>query len=93
MFKQEFEEASETDPWWWPFWSEKGSAEQVNGTETETDALKLPEPDKAAEEITIETPVENIKGLQCPKKPAKKIAAPFAIGSGLSKVQLFYRSS
>ena len=53
MFKQEFEEASETDPWWWPFWSEKGSAEQVNETETGTDALKLPEPDKAAEEITL----------------------------------------
>ena len=50
MLKQEFEEASETDPWWWPFWSEKGPAEQVNGTETE--ALKVPEPDKAAEETS-----------------------------------------
>jgi hypothetical protein len=60
MLEQEFEETGETGPWWWPFWSEKGPAEQVNETETETDALKLPEPDKAAEEITIETAVENI---------------------------------
>jgi hypothetical protein len=60
MLEQEFEEAGETGPWWWPFWSEKGPAEQVNETETETDALKLPEPDKAAEEITTNTPIENI---------------------------------
>jgi len=52
MLKQEFEEASETDPWWWPFWSEKGPAEQVNGTETETEASEVPEPDKAAEETS-----------------------------------------
>lgn len=58
MLEQEFDEAVETGPWWWPFWSEKGPAEEVNGTET--DALKLPEPDKPAEEITTRTPVENI---------------------------------
>jgi hypothetical protein len=23
MLEQEFEEAGETGPWWWPFWSEK----------------------------------------------------------------------
>ena len=72
MLEQEFEEASETSPWWWPFWSEKGSVEQINGTETETDALKLPEPDKAAEEITIETPVENITGSSVSEETIEK---------------------
>jgi len=52
MLKQEFEEASETDPWWWPFWSEKGPAEQVNVSETKTDALEVSEPNKAAEETS-----------------------------------------
>jgi hypothetical protein len=58
MFEEEFEESSETDPWWWPFWSERGAAEQVN--ESETEALEVPEPDKSSEEITIETTVESI---------------------------------
>jgi hypothetical protein len=72
MFNQEFEEASETDPWWWPFWSEKGSAEPVNGTETEADALKLPEPDEPAEEITIKTTVENIPESTATEKTSEK---------------------
>ena len=72
VFKQEFEEASETDPWWWPFWSEKGSAEQVNGTEAATDALEVPEPDKAAEEITIVTTVENITGSSATEETSEK---------------------
>jgi hypothetical protein len=70
MLEQEFEEAGETGPWWWPFWSEKGPAEQVNGTET--DALKLPEPDKAAEEITTNTPIENITRSSMSEETSKK---------------------
>jgi len=70
MFEEEFEESSETDPWWWPFWSEKGSAEQVN--ETETDALEVPEPDKAAEEITIETAVGNIPESSMAEETSEK---------------------
>ena len=72
MLKQEFEEASEKDPWWWPFWSEKGTAEQVNVTETETDVSEQSVPDKDAEEITIETPVENIKGSLVSEKTIEK---------------------
>ena len=72
MFEEEFEESSETDPWWWPFWSEKGTAEQVNVTETATDVSEQPVPDKDAEEITIGTPVENIKGSSVSEKTIEK---------------------
>ena len=72
ILEQEFEEASETDPWWWPLWSEKGPAEQVNGTETKTDALEVPEPDKAAEEITTETTVENIPESTATEETSEK---------------------
>lgn len=72
MLKREFEEATETDPWWWPFWSEKGTAEQVNVTETETNFSEQSVPDKDAEEITIETPVENIKGSSVSEKTIEK---------------------
>jgi hypothetical protein len=72
IIEQEFEEASETDPWWWPLWSEKGPAEQVNGTETKTDALEVPVPDKAAEEITTETTVENIPESTATEETSEK---------------------
>ncbi len=72
MLKQEFEKARETDPWWWPLWSEKGSVEQVSGTKTATDALEVPVPDKDADEITTETPVENIKGSSVSEKTIEK---------------------
>ena len=72
MLKQEFEEASDTDPWWWPFWSEKDPAEQVSVTETATGALEVPEPDKVAEGITNETTVENITDSSVAEKTNEK---------------------
>jgi hypothetical protein len=72
MLNQEFEESRETDPWWWPFWSEKGSAEQVNGAKTATNAIEMPEPDKAAESITIDTTVENVTGSSVAEETSKK---------------------
>jgi hypothetical protein len=60
MLKQEFDEAGETDPWWWPFWSEKNPARQVNGSEIETESLQALELDKATEESTVETATGNI---------------------------------
>jgi len=69
---QEFDEASETDPWWWPFWSEKGPAEQINRIQTETDALEVPELDEVAEEITTETTVENIPESAATEETSKK---------------------
>lgn len=72
MLNQEFEESRDTDPWWWPFWSEKGSAEQVSGTETATDAIEVPEPDKAAEGITIDTTVENVTGSSVAEETSEK---------------------
>ena len=60
MLKQEFDEAGETDPWWWPFWSEKKPARQVNGSEIETESLQALELDKATEESTVETATGNI---------------------------------
>jgi hypothetical protein len=72
IIEQEFEEASETDPWWWPLWSEKGPAEQVNASETKTGALEVPVPDKAAEEITTETTVENIPESTATEETSEK---------------------
>ena len=72
MFEQEFEEASETDPWWWPFWSEKVSAEQINGNETETDDSEVPELGEADEEITVGTTIENITESSVAEETSKK---------------------
>lgn len=72
MLEEEFEESGETDPWWWPFWSEKGPVEQVNETEAET--LEVPALDKVAEEITLDTPVENIPESSVAEETSEKNA-------------------
>ena len=70
MFEEEFEEPGETEPWWWPLWSEKGSAEQVNATETAT--IVVAEQDSATEENSAKASVENIFESSVHEENSKK---------------------
>jgi hypothetical protein len=51
ILEEEFGEARETDPWWWPFWSETVPAETATGaSEAETGTGSSQEPDPAENE-------------------------------------------
>jgi hypothetical protein len=72
MLEQEFEEANETAPWWWPFWSEKPPIEPIS--ESETESSQAPNLDKTTEEITEEVAVENIYESLAAKETSEKNA-------------------
>ena len=74
MLEQEFDQTGEIDPWWWPFWSEKSPARQVNGSETETESLQSQGQDKANEASTLETATGNISESPATKEINKKNA-------------------
>lgn len=50
MLQEEYEEARETDPWWWPFWSERTAAEQEK-----TQTAPEPTPTEQAASATADT--------------------------------------
>ena len=74
MLEQEFEEADETAPWWWPFWSEKPPKEPISGSEIEKESSQAPNLDKTTEEITVEAAVENISKSPAAKETSEKNA-------------------
>ena len=74
MLEQEFEEADETAPWWWPFWSEKPPKEPISESEIETESSQAPNLDKTTEEITVEAAVENISKSPAAKETSEKNA-------------------
>ncbi len=67
MLQEEFEEARETDPWWWPFWSERVVSEPEEpqtqtvespteeSTETTVEAAPTEKLEKATPDIAPET--------------------------------------
>ena len=42
ILEEEFEAASETDPWWWPFWSENQDASTTSSGSTKTETSAEP---------------------------------------------------
>ena len=74
MFEQEFEEADETAPWWWPFWSEKAPNEPISESIVETESSQTPNLDTTVEEITVEVAVENISESPAAKETSEKNA-------------------
>ena len=74
MLEQEFEEADETAPWWWPFWSEKPPKEPISESEIETESSQAPNLDKTTEEITVEAAVENISEPPAAEETSEKNA-------------------
>jgi len=80
LLEEEYEPALETDPWWWPFWSEKTPAQENHADATtgidEADALALTE--EQAESVPLEVMEESTEeisareAVEAPKAEKKR---------------------
>ena len=83
LLEEEYEPALETDPWWWPFWSEKTPAQENHADATtgidEADALALTE--EQAESAPLEVMEESTEDIsareavEAPKAEKKRSSA------------------
>ena len=83
LLEEEYEPALETDPWWWPFWSEKTPAQENHADATtgidEADALALTE--EQAESTPLEVMEESTEDIsareavEAPKAEKKRSSA------------------
>jgi hypothetical protein len=59
MLDEAYAPPAETDPWWWPFWSEKPAAEAVSTETPENSETDLQIDASSDEEVTEMTPIED----------------------------------
>ena len=67
LLQEEYEAASEPDPWWWPFWSEKAAPEAATNelpAEAEAESTEeAPQEIEKAESVAIEVSEEMPKAM------------------------------